>query len=224
LGKQFTLSASDSFKLGAYRADPAGTPKGGIVVIQEILASISISARCATTSPRKATPRWRRLCSIRTQKDFQSGYTPPEIEKARTFVAKPDWDAMMRDTEAAVKELSSVGPVGIIGFCMGGTIAFLGRTRLSGLSAAVGYYGGRIVAFADEKPKCPTQLHFGEKDASIPMTDVEIIKQKRPDVESSSTRTPATASIATSAAASTRTAATVAWKRTTDFFAKHMKK
>ena len=66
---------------------------------------------------------------------------------------------------------------------MGGTIAFLGATRLSGLSAAVGYYGGRIVAFADKKPKCPTQLHFGDKDASIPMTDVEIIKQKRPDVK-----------------------------------------
>ena len=115
----------------------------------------------------------------RTQKDFQCGYTPPEIEKARTFVAKPDWDAMMRDTDAAIKELKSVGPVGIIGFCMGGTIAFLAATRLSGLSAAVGYYGGRIVAFADEKPKCPVQLHFGEKDASIPMTDVEIIKQKR---------------------------------------------
>ena len=116
----------------------------------------------------------------RTQKDFQSGYTPPEIEKARTFVAKPDWDAMMRDTDAAIKELASAGPVGIVGFCMGGTIAFLGATRLSGLSAAVGYYGGRIVAFADEKPKCPVQLHFGEKDASIPMTDVETIKQKRP--------------------------------------------
>ncbi len=57
----------------------------------------------------------------RTQKDFQSGYTPPEIEKARTFVAKPDWDAMLRDTDAAIKELKSAGPVGIVGFCMGGT-------------------------------------------------------------------------------------------------------
>jgi len=51
------------------------------------------------------------------------------------------------------------------------------------LSAAVGYYGGRIVAFADEKPRCPTQLHFGDKDQSIPMSDVETIKQKRPDCD-----------------------------------------
>ena len=123
--------------------------------------------------------RWRRRCSTAPSANFECGYTPPEIEKARTFVAKPDWDAMMRDTDAAIKELKSAGPVGIVGFCMGGTIAFLAATRLSGLSASVAYYGGRIVAFADEKPKCPTQMHFGEKDQSIPMTDVETIKQKR---------------------------------------------
>ena len=80
-------------------------------------------------------------------------------------------EALVDRLAAAIKELASTGPVGIVGFCMGGTLAFLGATRLSGLSAAVGYYGGRIVAFADEKPKCPTQLHFGDKDASIPMTD-----------------------------------------------------
>ena len=183
LGKHFTLAASDSHKLGAYRADPAGAPKGGIVVIQEIFGvNQHIRAVCDSFAKEGYAAVAPALFD-RTQRDFQCGYTPPEIEQARTFVAKPDWDAMMRDTDAAIKELKSVGPIGIVGFCMGGTIAFLAATRLSGLSAAVGYYGGRIVAFADEKPKCPVQLHFGEKDASIPMTDVETIKQKRPDCE-----------------------------------------
>ena len=165
MGKQFTLSASDSFKLGAYRADPAGTPKGGIVVIQEIFGVNQHIRKVCDDFAKEGYAAVAPALFDRTQKDFQSGYTPPEIEKARTFVAKPDWDAMMRDTDAAIKELASTGPVGIIGFCMGGTIAFLGATRLSGLSAAVGYYGGRIVAFADEKPKCPTQLHFGFSSA-----------------------------------------------------------
>ena len=62
---------------------------------------------------------------------------------------------MMRDTQAAIEEVKSAGPVGIVGFCMGGTIAFLAATRLTGLTAAVGYYGGAIAKFADEKPKCP---------------------------------------------------------------------
>jgi carboxymethylenebutenolidase len=70
-----------------------------------------------------------------------------------------------------------------MGFCMGGTITFLSAARLSGLSAAVAYYGGRIVAFADEKPKCPTQMHFGEKDAHIPLTAVEGVRTKRPECE-----------------------------------------
>ena len=179
MGKHFTLTASDSHQLGAYRADPAGAPKGGIVVIQEIFGVNQHIRKVCDDFAKEGYVAVAPALFDRTQKDFQSGYTPPEIEKARTFVAKPDWDAMMRDTEAAIKELASTGPVGIVGFCMGGTIAFLGATRLSGLSAAVGYYGGRIVAFADEKPKCPVQLHFGEKDASIPMTDVETIKQKR---------------------------------------------
>src|SRR5262249_5485586 len=71
------------------------------------------------------------------------------------------------------------GPVAIMGFCMGGTIAFLSAAKLNGLSAAVAYYGGQIAKNADEKPKVPLMMHFGEKDASIPMSDVEIVKQKR---------------------------------------------
>ena len=180
MGKHFTLTASDSHQLGAYRADPAGTPKGGIVVIQEIFGvNQHIRAVCDRLRRRRLCRGGAGVVRPARQKDYQCGYTPAEIEKSRTFVAKPDWDAMMRDTDAALKEIKSVGPVGIIGFCMGGTIAFLAATRLSGLSASVAYYGGRIVAFADEKPKCPVQMHFGETDQSIPMTDVETIKQKR---------------------------------------------
>jgi carboxymethylenebutenolidase len=181
---QFTLTAADQHKLGAYRADPQGAPpKGGMVVIQEIFG---VNRHIRAVCDRLAQEGYAAVAPAlfdRTVRNFESGYSPAEIEKARTFVAKPDWDAMLRDTDAAIKELKSVGPVGIIGFCMGGTIAFLSACRLSGLSAAIAYYGGRIVAFADEKPKCPTQMHFGEQDHSIPMTDVETIKRKRPDCE-----------------------------------------
>ncbi|HWP26479.1 MAG TPA: dienelactone hydrolase family protein [Xanthobacteraceae bacterium] len=179
----FTLTAADQHQLGAYRADPQGAPKGGMVVIQEIFG---VNRHIRSVCDRLAQEGYVAVAPAlfdRTVRNFESGYSPAEIEKARSFVAKPDWDAMLRDTDAAIKELKSVGPVGIIGFCMGGTIAFLSACRLSGLSAAIAYYGGRIVAFADEKPKCPTQMHFGEQDQSIPMTDVETIKRKRPDCE-----------------------------------------
>ena len=114
----------------------------------------------------------------RIEPNFQSGYSPDEIAVARKFVANPDWAAMLRDTQAAIDAVKDVGPVGIIGFCLGGSIAYAAATKLSGLSAAIGYYGGAVVRFADDKPKVPTQLHFGEKDAGIPLTDVETIKRQ----------------------------------------------
>ena len=141
----------------------------------------------------------------RQQPNFECGYTPDEIANARKFVANPDWGAMMRDMQAAIDEAKKSGPAAIIGFCMGGTLAFLAAAKLNGLSAAIGYYGGQIAKNADEKPKVPTQLHFGEKDASIPMSDVELIKQKRGgDCGIYVTPTRSTVLIATSAAATTR--------------------
>ena len=86
---------------------------------------------------------------------------------------------MMRDVQAAVDAVKSVGPVGVVGFCLGGSLAFLSATRLNGVGAAVAYYGGMVARTADEKPKVPTMMHFGEKDAGIPMTDVDFIKAKR---------------------------------------------
>jgi carboxymethylenebutenolidase len=178
-----SLTASDGHRLGAYRADPAGAPQAGIVVIQEIFG---VNHHIRSVCDRFAAEGYAAVAPAlfdRIQPDYQSGYSPEEIERSRKFVANPDWDAMMRDTQAAIAQVKSAGPVAIMGFCMGGTIAFLAATRLDGLYAAVGYYGGRIAAFADEKPRCPTQLHFGEKDQSIPMSDVETIKQKRPDCD-----------------------------------------
>lgn len=183
MGKSLNLTASDGHRLGAYRADPSAAPVGGIVVIQEIFG---VNHHIRNVCDRFAAEGYAAVAPAlfdRQVRDFQSGYSPEEIEKARKFVANPDWDAMLRDTAAAIAELKSAGPVSIIGFCMGGTVAFLAAARLDGLTAAVGYYGGRIVAFADEKPRCPTQLHFGDKDQSIPLTDVETIKQKRPDCD-----------------------------------------
>jgi carboxymethylenebutenolidase len=184
LGKHFTLTAADKHQLGAYRADPKGSPKGAMVVIQEIFGvNQHIRAVCDRIANELDYVAVAPALFDRSQRDYQSGYSPEEIEKSRKFIANPDWDAMLRDTAAAIGDVKSVGPVGIIGFCMGGTIAFLGATRLEGLSASVCYYGGRIAAFADEKPRCPTQMHFGETDQSIPMSDVDAIRQKRPESE-----------------------------------------
>jgi len=183
MGQDIRLTASDHFELGGYRADPVAPAKAAVVVIQEIFG---VNHHIRAVCDRLAGEGYLAIAPAifdRVERDFQSGYSPDEIAVARKFVANPDWAAMLRDTQAAIDAVSGVGPVGIIGFCLGGSIAYAAATKLSGLSAAIGYYGGAIVRFADDKPAVPTQLHFGENDAGIPLADVETIRAKRPDVE-----------------------------------------
>ena len=224
MGKQFSLTSADKFQLGAYRADPSGPSKGGIVVIQEIFG---VNHHIRAVCDRLAGEGYAALAPAlfdRQHKDFESGYTPDEIANARKFVANPDWAAMLRDTAAAIDAVKDVGPVGIIGFCLGGSIAYAAATKLSGLSAAVGYYGGAVVRFADDKPLVPTQLHFGEKDAGIPLTDVETIKAKRPEVEVHVYPGAQHGFHCDERASYDKASADIAWPRSLAFFAKHLKK
>jgi len=183
MGQTVTLTASDGFRLGGYRAGLDSRSKGAIVVIQEIFG---VNSHIRNICDRLANEGYVALAPAifdRIEPDFQSGYSPDEVAVARKFVAAPDWPAMLRDTQAAIDAVKNAGPVGIIGFCLGGSIAYAAATKLTGLRAAVSYYGGAIVRFADDRPAVPTQLHFGEKDTGIPLTDVETIKAKRPEVE-----------------------------------------
>jgi carboxymethylenebutenolidase len=223
VGQDIRLTASDNFQFGAYRSDPGGAPKGAVVVIQEIFG---VNHHIRSVCDRLAAEGYVAIApSIfdRTEPNFQSGYSPDEIAVARKFVANPDWEAMLRDTQAAIDAVKSVGPVGIIGFCLGGSVAYVAATRLSGLSAAIGYYGGAIVRFADEKPKVPTQLHFGEKDAGIPLTDVETIKAKRPEVEVFIYPGAQHGFHCDERASYDKPSADIAWPRSMAFFARHLK-
>jgi carboxymethylenebutenolidase len=224
VGRDITLKASDSFELGAYRADPAMAPNGAVVVIQEIFG---VNHHIRAVCDRFADQGYVAVAPAifdRVERNFQSGYSPDEIAIARKFVANPDWKAMLLDTQAAIDAVRGVGPVGIIGFCLGGSVAYAAATKLSGLSAAIGYYGGAIVRFADDKPKVPTQLHFGEKDAGIPLTDVETIRGKRPEVEVLVYPGAQHGFGCDERASYDKASADIARQRSLAFFAKHLRK
>jgi carboxymethylenebutenolidase len=224
VGHDIKLTASDSFQLGGYRADPANAPKAAVVVIQEIFGvNHHIRAVCDRLA-RESYVAVAPAIFDRLDPNFQSGYSPDEVAVARKFVANPDWTTMLRDTQAAIDAVKNVGPVGIIGFCLGGSIAYAAATKLSGLSAAIGYYGGAIVRFADDAPKVPTQLHFGEKDAGIPLSDVEIIRGKRPDVEIHTYPGAQHGFHCDERASYDKASADIAWPRSMNFLAKHLKK
>lgn len=183
MGETIGLTASDGHEFKAYRADPAGAPRGAIVVIQEIFG---VNHHIRSVCDRVAEMGYVAIAPQmfdRFMRDFESGYSPEEIAHCRSLLTNVDWDAFMRDVDRTREEVDGNGKTGIVGFCMGGSVSFLAACRLEGLSAAVCYYGGRIVDFADEKPRCPTQMHFGEEDAAIPMTDVESIRERQPEAD-----------------------------------------
>ncbi|MEK9660880.1 MAG: dienelactone hydrolase family protein, partial [Alphaproteobacteria bacterium] len=103
------------------------------------------------------------------------------IDKGRGLKGSMSWDGAILDVNAAIEVVKGSGKVGIVGFCMGGSVTWLAAAR-SPVDAAVGYYGGDIHANRNEAPKCPTMLHFGSEDASIPLDTVEEVDRMYPDV------------------------------------------
>lgn len=183
MGQKLKLKAADGFELGAYRADPPGRPRGRVVVIQEIFG---VNNHIRSVCDRLAEAGYVALAPQifdRVERDFESGYTPDEVAHARTFIPKLDWDKVMADTEAAIDELKKEGSVAIMGFCLGGSVSWIAATKFGGLAAAVCYYGGQIMQHIDKKARCPVQMHFGAQDTHIPVSDVEIMKQKQPQAE-----------------------------------------
>ena len=181
MGKDISLKSKDGFEFGAYVAEPQGKPRGAIVVIQEIFG---VNHHIRSVTDRYAQLGYLAIAPAlfdRGEKNFQSGHDGAAMDKARGFAGKIPLDARLADTQAAIDAVKSAGKVAVLGYCMGGSIAFLSTTRLSGVSAGVGYYGGQIAQFASEKPKAPIMLHFGEKDQSIPLTDVDKIKAAHPE-------------------------------------------
>jgi carboxymethylenebutenolidase len=224
LGKQFSLTSADKFQLGAYRADPSGPSKGGVVVIQEIFGvNHHIRAVCDRLAGEGYTAVAPALFD-RQEKNFESGYTPDEIANARKYVANPDWGAMLKDTQAAIDELKKDGR------SPSSASAWAAPSPSSRPASSTAVRRDlllrrQIAKNADEKPKVPVQMHFGEKDASIPMTDVEMIKQKRGGDSEIFVYPDAQHGFHCDERGSFHEAsAKTAWQRATDFLKKHLKK
>jgi carboxymethylenebutenolidase len=136
-------------------------------------------------SERLASFGYRVFCPAmfdRVEPGVELGYTPEDAQKGLALRAKIPAESIVLDIEAAAAAFGDK-PVGIIGYCWGGAIAWMGATKSHHFKAAVGWYGGGIAAMKDAAPHCPVQLHFGALDAHIPLSDVDAIKAARPETE-----------------------------------------
>ena len=179
MGENITLTCADGVKISAYVAKPAGTPKGGMVVIQEIFG---VNHHIRAVTDFYASQGFFAVAPAlfdRVQPGIEVGYEGADRQKGMETKGKVDNAKAELDVQAAINYAKQAGKVGVVGYCWGGTLAFLAATKLEGVTAAVGYYGSGVAAMSDQKPKAPIILHFGDKDQSIPLLDVEKIKAAR---------------------------------------------
>src|SRR6202161_3280540 len=184
MSKVVKLQASDGHELDAYVAQPDGKPWGGLVVVQEIFG---VNQHIRSVADRFAQEGFYAVAPAlfdRVQRNLELTDAGEDMQKGMAAAQKINIDDAVKDVDAAlryaVKETGK--PAGVVGYCYGGTLAWLSATRLSA-GAAVGYYGGHIARFAEEKPRVPVMLHFGKQDAHIPETDVAKVKAAHPEVE-----------------------------------------
>jgi carboxymethylenebutenolidase len=181
MGQTIQLKSSDGFTSDAYTAGPANATKG-IVLIQEIFG---VNHHIRDMVDRFGAAGYAVIAPAvydRVQKGFEVGYTPEDIAKGRDVRMKLDDKQLMLDVEAAAAHLKGK-KLGIVGYCFGGTVAWWGATRSNSFAAASCWYGGGIPGTKEERPNCPVQMHFGETDASIPMTDVDAVRAAQPKVD-----------------------------------------
>jgi carboxymethylenebutenolidase len=183
MGAWIELKPEGADPIRAWRADPAGRPRGGIVVVQEIFG---VNAHIRAVTDRLAAEGYLAVAPgvfEHVEKGFDVGYDADARARGMAIANKIDREQVLRDVTAAIEVAKEGGKVAVVGFCLGGTIAWAAAGRLSGLSAAVGYYGGGIIGLKDLKPRVPTSLHFGEKDLHIPIAGVREVAAAHPEVE-----------------------------------------
>jgi carboxymethylenebutenolidase len=184
MGEYVKLKAADGHELSAYVARPSGKPLAGLVVVQEIFGVNSHIRSVADGYARDGFLAVAPAIFDRIERGVELGYDGADLQTAMSFIPKLDPDKALVDIAAAMEfAASETGKkVGVIGYCFGGTLAWVAAARLHP-AVAVGYYGGRIGNYANEKLTAPVMLHFGKQDAHIPPEEVAKVQAAHPEVE-----------------------------------------
>ena len=184
-----TLTAADGRPVSAYEARPAGQPRGGVVVMQEIFG---VNAHIRSVADGFAQAGYLAIAPAafgRLQPDVELGYAEADMAAGQALKAAAEAlpaPGVQADVQAAIDHAArqSGGKVGIVGFCWGGLLTWRAACLLSGLSAAVPYYGGGMTTDSERmrQPHCPVLAHFAEQDKWIPMESVQLFQQAQPGV------------------------------------------
>jgi carboxymethylenebutenolidase len=175
------LTADDGHAFDVYEVRPDDAA-AAIVVIQEIFG---VNEHVRSVVDRYASFGFHAVAPAlfdRVRPGIELDYDADGMTQGREAAGQIRWEPAMRDLAATVAHVAGTGPVGVVGYCFGGSLAWLSADELP-IAAAVGYYGGQIHSLNDRDPAVPTMLHFGELDKAIPLEQVEEIMKAHPGVD-----------------------------------------
>jgi carboxymethylenebutenolidase len=180
---KITSTADDHFQFPAYHAKPTGERKGGVIVIQEIFG--------IDEHVRRDVDRWASLgfeavapgLYERREPGFTAEHDEPGLKAGIAHAMATPREQVLADLAACRDYLKARGKVMVVGYCYGGSFAWLSAGMLDGISAASSYYGSMVQANATLRPQCPTIVHLGRNDAGIPADDVKAaLRDAQPQV------------------------------------------
>lgn len=166
-------TAEDGFNFSAYTAAPAGECKGAVIVVQEIFG--------IDEHVRRDVDRWAALgfealapsLYDRREPGFTAGHDEAGLKAGISHAMATPLDQALADIAACRDLLASRGKVNIVGYCYGGSMAWLAACKVPGLNASSSYYGSMVQANAALTPLCPVIVHLARLDQHIPADAVK---------------------------------------------------
>ncbi|MEO6184692.1 MAG: dienelactone hydrolase family protein [Steroidobacteraceae bacterium] len=182
MGEFTRLMARDGHEFDAWLTPAKGTPRGAILVLQEIFG---VNAHIRAVTDSFAAEGYVAIAPSlfdRVRGNVDLGYGTKELDQGRGYVAQIKEEELLRDMLACINVVRHAGAVGVVGYCWGGSLAYLAACELP-VRAAVSYYGTRTLQMLDRQPRVPVQYHFGERDKSLPPEAIEKIRAAHPQGE-----------------------------------------
>lgn len=184
MGSMIQVRAADDTQIPVYHAAPTGARRGALVVVQEIFGLNDFVRADADAWAEDGYVVYAPDLFHRIEPGIELGYTPSDVERALELKEQAGWDLPLMDVVSCVATLRSDHPVGIAGYCYGGSLGWLAACRGYGMDAVVAYYGGQIASFLEGQPRVPVQMHFGTIDEQIPPEDLGRIRAHCESAES----------------------------------------
>lgn len=183
MSEMLRLTTADNHELDAYLARPDGKPRGGLVVAQEMYGLTDYLKSVCDFYAGHGYVCIAPAVYDRKQRNLVLAYDEgPQHNYAQELFNNWDWPAALVDLDAGRAAIADAGKVGIVGFCFGGSLAWLAACRYT-FDAAVCNYGSDMPKYADETAKCPVLAQVGSADKSFPPDQVEAFRKKHPEVE-----------------------------------------